>query len=136
MPQPTTDESLPPRIETGALDDGRHRVRHYVVAALGWVATAGAIIYLAVDATVPAVRVSVFLATVCVLVALVSVLVAVELFRQPLIAERARSLPTPAIDEEIDALGRKVEAPSPDALAGEVTIATFDGVRRYEETGP
>jgi hypothetical protein len=137
MPQrPTSDDAAPGRIETGALDDGRNPVRQYAAAALGWAATIGVVLYLAVGATAPAVRVSLFLGTMCVLVALLGVVVAVEVFRRPLIAGRAGSLPAPVVHEEVDALGRAVEVPPSDALAGELTITTSDGVRRYEEAEP
>lgn len=74
-------QAAPLRIETGALDERRHMVRQYAVAALGWAATVAVIIWLALEATGPAVRATFFLATVCVVVALVGVLLAVEVFR-------------------------------------------------------
>jgi hypothetical protein len=129
-------EAAPLLVETGALDDGRHLLRQYAVAALGWAATVGVIVWLALTATGPAVRVTFFLATVCVVVALVGVLVAVEVFRTPLIRERARSLPTPPVEERIDALGRTVVVPAQGELTGELTIEAIDGVRRYRTAEP
>jgi hypothetical protein len=126
-------EASPLRVETGALDDRRHLLRQYAVAALGWAATIGVIVWLALHATDQAVRVTFFLATVCVVIALVNVLVAVEVFRRPLIRERSLSVPTPPVDEEVDALGRRVVAPVRDELAGELTIETIENVRRYRE---
>lgn len=129
-------EAAPLRIETGALDERRHMVRQYAVAALGWAATVAVIVWLALEATGPAVRVTFFLATVCVVVALVGVLLAVEVFRSPLIRERAQSLPAPPVDEGIDALGRTVVVPARGELSGELTIEAIDGVRRYRTAEP
>jgi hypothetical protein len=126
----------PRRVETGALDDRRHLLRQYAVAVLGWAATVGVVLWLVLDATGPAVKVTFFLLTVCVVVAFVGVLVAVEAFRAPLIGERARPLPRPQMEPEVDALGRRVVVPEPDELDGELTIDTTDGLRRYRAVEP
>jgi hypothetical protein len=129
-------EAAPLVVETGALDDRRHLLRQYAVAALGWAVTVAVIVWLVLHATGPAVSVTLFLAAVCVVVALVGVLVAVEVFRTPLIKERARSLPAPPVDERVDALGRTVVVPAQGELTGELTIEPIDGVRRYRTAEP
>jgi len=121
-------ESPVTQVFTGADDDGRHRLRHLVVGALGWLLWAGLIVWLALHASPDALDVATFLATAVVTVAFLAVLTALAL-RPAVMQKRAQ---VPAI-----AAAAAVPPASGSGLAGEIKVETDGGARRYtnvEET--
>lgn len=120
------------RVATGALDDGRGYRRQLALAVLGWLLTAAVVAWLALDAGEIAVRVTVFLVSVCVLVALGAVALAVVVFRPPLVRARTEPLDAARAWPALDALGRPAPtALRADLLTGEISIEGEEGGRRY-----
>ena len=124
------------RVATGALDDGRGYWRQLALAALGWLLTAALVVWLALQAGEIAVRITLFLVTVCVVVAVLAVALAVVVLRPPLMVARRQELP-PAEIPVLDALGRPApKALRADLLEGEITIEGRESGRRYVTREP
>lgn len=124
------------RVATGALDDGRGYRRQLALAALGWLLTAALVVWLALQAGEIAVRITLFLVTVCVVVAVLAVALAVVVLRPPLMVARRQELP-PAAIPVLDALGRPAPtALRADLLEGEITIEGRESGRRYVTREP
>jgi hypothetical protein len=122
-------------VETGALDDGRRYRLQFVIALIGWVCTAAVIAWLALHAGEIEIRVTLFLAGVAVVVAVLGTSVAVDLLRPSLIRARSVELSPAEFDDTIDGLGRPLNAAHARSLTGTFTIEDDDGVRRYRRRG-
>lgn len=121
----------PFRVETGALDDGRRHGRQLVVGVVGWVIVVVLIAWLVLRADDIEVRVTLFLVTAAVVIALLWTSVAVELFRPLLIRGRRRHPAPLSAEAPHDALGRPIDPDGAEELAGEFSIEQDGGVRRY-----
>jgi hypothetical protein len=118
-------------VATGALDDGRGYRRQLALAALGWILTAALVVWLALQAGEIALRITLFLVTLSLVVAVMAVGVAVVVLRPPLMRGRERKL-APATTPELDALGRPAPtALRADLLEGEIRIEGGESGRRY-----
>ena len=124
------------RVATGALDDGRGYWRQLAVAALGWILTAAFVVWLALQAGELALRVTLFLVTLCLVIAVSAVALAVVVLRPPLMRGR-QSETVPLAPSAFDALGRSAPtALRADLLEGEITIEGEEGGRRYVTAEP
>jgi hypothetical protein len=124
------------RVATGALDDGRGYRRQLALAALGWVLTAAIVVWLTLQAGEIALRITLFLVSVCVVVSVMAVGLAVVVLRPALMRGREREL-APAATPALDALGRPAPtALRADLLEGEITIAGGESGRRYVTREP
>lgn len=120
------------RVQTGVLDDGRHRGRQLVVAGLGWVVSFALIGLLIGHAGEIAVQVSLFLVSVAVVVAVLSTAAAIDIFRPALIRARSGKPRRLEIDVTRDALGRSFDVAGVESmLGGEILIEQVGDVRRY-----
>ncbi|HEX7254443.1 MAG TPA: hypothetical protein VF236_00800 [Gaiellaceae bacterium] len=124
------------RVATGALDDGRGYWRQLALALLGWLLTAALVVWLSLHAGEIALRVTLFLVSLCVFVALLAVALAVVVFRPPLMRARREGLDATRARPALDALGRPAPtALRADLLEGEITIEGEEGGRRYVTRG-
>jgi hypothetical protein len=114
---------------TGSGDDGRRRLLQLVIGFSGWALLIALVWYLASHASVAAVDLAVFLVVAITIVAIFSTVTAVQL-RSRLIDQRAMEPGTRIVDQEVDALGRRIEVPVGD-LSGEIVLSDDDGIRRY-----
>jgi hypothetical protein len=119
------------RVETGALDDRRHIKIEIAAGIVGWLLVIALVVWLAFHADEVAIRLTLFLTSVAVIVAILATSLAIDLLRPPLIRDLRRE-PEPILGGAgVDALGRRVETAGARDLGGEVTIVEEDGIRRY-----
>jgi hypothetical protein len=129
----TATPSEPLTVATGALDDGRRRKWHLLVAAAGWVIVGLLVGWLASHAGEVELRMTLFLVCVVVVVAVMGTSLAVDVLRPPLIRARAVDRPKPLAEGPVDALGRPIAGSGAAELTGEFTLDESSGVRRYVE---
>ena len=127
------DARGPLPVRTGALDD--RYGWHLLAGLVAWLVTILLVAGLVLYAPHAPIDVIAFFIVLCVGVATMGVVMAVEVLRPELMRDRAEppERPLPPIHPERDALGRRV-APLPPApgLTGEILVELGpDGVRRY-----
>ena len=121
MADPTDRTPLVPAA-TGALDDGRHRLRQLLVGLVGWVLAAAAVVYLIMSARVGSLRIAFFFVTLAVVVALIGALAGAELLRRPVLRNRLASRERPPRGPARDALGRPLPVITDDVRRAAVVV--------------
>lgn len=131
--RPALPAVKPVPVFTGSLDDGRHRPRQLALGVLGWLLVPALIVWLALHADEIAVRVTLFLLAIVVIIALVATAAAVDVLRPRLISARSHTPPELPPPAAVDALGRPVDDGRAPLMTGEFTIDAVDGERVYRE---
>jgi hypothetical protein len=115
------------------LEDRSRYGRQLVVGVLGWLVAGAMAVWLATHASQTGVRITLFLAAVAIIVAVLAVSVAVDVLRPPLVKGRGEDPAAGLLAATDDALGRPLETDGAQDLRGEFTIGEEAGVRRYRE---
>lgn len=93
------------------------------IGILGWIVAALLVAWFVIGSSGVSVQVAAFLISVAVVIALTTVIIAVQLLRPPLMRTRLVATPLPAITKEVDSLGRTLRDPSRwQSLSGELTM--------------
>ena len=129
MDQPAPDYP----IQTGATEDRGRYGRHLVFASIGWLLAAALVAWLVIRASEVQIRMTLFIVTMCVLIALIGIALVVEIFSRAMIETPAAPGPI-TVGLDVDALHRPIEIPEdPGSLRGTITLESRDGVRIYGE---